>query len=92
MLFLDTEADTLIPTSDWRNHPRRSLLMFQSITQEDTTMTDYQAIMIVENGQDNQEVTIEAWQHLIDTGLAWQLQGWFGRSAQMLIDQGICSA
>lgn len=55
-------------------------------------MTDYQAIMIVENGQDNQEVTIEAWQHLIDTGLAWQLQGWFGRSAQMLIDQGICSA
>lgn len=32
---------------------------------------------------------IEAWQHLVDTGLAWQLQGWFGRTANSLIEQGI---
>ena len=30
----------------------------------------------------------EAWQHLVDTGLVWQLQGWFGRTAQALIDAG----
>ena len=34
---------------------------------------------------------IEAWQHLIDTGLAWTLQGWFGRTAAALIEQGICT-
>ena len=33
---------------------------------------------------------IEAWQHLIDTGVCWELQGWFGRTAQSLIEGGIC--
>ena len=31
-----------------------------------------------------------AWQHLIDTGVCWQLQGWFGRNAIRLIESGIC--
>jgi hypothetical protein len=38
----------------------------------------------------SEEQVIEAWQYLIDTGLAWQLQGWFGRTAAHLIGQGIC--
>jgi len=38
---------------------------------------------------DNEEETA-AWQYLIDTGLAWQLQGWFGRTAKRLIDEGVC--
>jgi len=40
---------------------------------------------------DNEDEQIQAWQHLIDTGLAWQLQGHFGRIAAQLIEQGICS-
>ncbi|MBI4151620.1 hypothetical protein HY496_01505 [Candidatus Woesearchaeota archaeon] len=32
---------------------------------------------------------IAAWQYLVDTGLCWKLQGWFGRTAQTLIDEGI---
>jgi hypothetical protein len=32
----------------------------------------------------------EAWQFLIDTGLCWQLQGWYGRNAAALIEAGIC--
>jgi hypothetical protein len=39
---------------------------------------------------DSEDQVIEAWQTLIDTGLAWQLQGWFGRQARALIEGGTC--
>lgn len=39
---------------------------------------------------DTEDQVVEAWQTLIDTGLAWQLQGWFGRQATALIEEGIC--
>ena len=39
---------------------------------------------------ENEEQYIEAWQYLIDTGLAWRLQGFFGRTAQRLINEGVC--
>ena len=55
-------------------------------------MNDYLAIGIAEGFEqyDSKEQYIEAWQHLIDTGLCWKLQGWFGRAAQNLIDNGYC--
>ena len=31
-----------------------------------------------------------AWQTLIDTGIVWQLQVWFGRTAETMIEQGFC--
>ncbi len=58
-------------------------------------MTNYEAVSIAEGFcgyEPTEEQTTEAWQHLIDTGLAWTLQGWFGRNAQSLIEQGICTA
>ncbi len=36
-----------------------------------------------------EEQIIEAWQYLHNTGLAYELQGWFGRTAQSLLEQGI---
>ena len=55
-------------------------------------MDDYLATDIAEGFEEaeNEEEYIKAWQHLIDTKLAWQLQGWFGRRAKHLIEQGIC--
>lgn len=38
---------------------------------------------------EHEEDVVDAWQYLVDTGLAWQLQGWFGRTAQQLINEGI---
>ena len=55
-------------------------------------MTDYEATGIAEGFIECsvKERIIEAWQHLIDRGLAWRLQGWFGRTASRLIEAGIC--
>ncbi|KKN19123.1 hypothetical protein LCGC14_0948790 [marine sediment metagenome] len=59
-------------------------------------MTNYEAVSIAEGFCEGENATreqqIEAWQHLIDIGLAWTLQGWFGRNAQSLIEQCICTA
>lgn len=59
-------------------------------------MDNYTAVSIAEGFCEGENATkeqqIEAWQHLIDTGRAWALQGWFGRTATDLIEQGICHA
>lgn len=43
-------------------------------------------IVLYENGELTHAEEVELFQHLIDTGLAWQLQGAYGRRAQALID------
>jgi hypothetical protein len=56
-------------------------------------MTPINATLIAEGALDaDQETQIEAWQYLVDTGLAWALQGSFGRMAQELIDQEVITA
>ena len=66
------------------------------MTQEatETRMTPYLATGIAEGFEEaeSEEQVIEAWQYLVDTGLAWQLQGWFGRTARALIEQGVITA
>ena len=53
-------------------------------------MDDFNAMGIAEGfiEVESEEQVIEAWQHLHDTGLAYRLQGWFGRQARLLIEAG----
>jgi len=53
-------------------------------------ITDYQAVGLAEGFEEGTpEQVIEAWQHLHDTGLAYKLQGWFGRNCRALNEDGI---
>lgn len=56
-------------------------------------MDRFDAIGIVEGWieTDNMSESIQAWQYLIDTGLVWELQGWYGRRAKVLIESGVCA-
>ena len=48
-------------------------------------------IMSYESGEMSDERTIEFFQELIDSGMAWSLQGHYGRTAVALIEAGHCS-
>ena len=56
-------------------------------------MTLYLAVAIAEGfheGEDaSEERQIEAWQFLHNSGAAYKLQGWYGRTARDLIEAGI---
>ena len=47
-------------------------------------------IMAFEQGDLDEEGILELFQELIDSGLAWQLQGSYGRIARNLIEAGYC--
>ena len=58
-------------------------------------MTSYRACAIAEGfcegeGASEQE-QLEAWAYLIRTGQCWTLQGWYGRNAHALIENGVIS-
>ena len=46
--------------------------------------------MDFEAGELSEEELIKGFQYLIDTKLAWQLQGIYGRTARTLIETGAC--
>lgn len=65
-----------------------------STTQSEVPISDqFDAVGFVidyETGELDHEQIVEGFQHLIDSGLAWQLQGSYGRGAAALIEQGYC--
>ena len=54
-------------------------------------MTSFEAILTIEEGSADDEILLEAWQILIDEGVVWHLQGWYGRTASSLIAEGLCN-
>ncbi len=53
-------------------------------------LTPIDAVLIAEGVEPaSREVQLAAWQYLVDTGLAWELQGFFGRTATDLLRAGV---
>lgn len=57
----------------------------------ETKMDLFSAVSIIEGDRevDNEEEVIAAWQFLHDSGAAYNLQGWYGRTATQLLEQGV---
>ena len=51
-------------------------------------MPDVNAIMAFENGELGGVATLELFRDLIQSGMAWRLQGHYGRSAMDLLNSG----
>ena len=47
------------------------------------------AIMDFESGMLATAEIVDLFQHLVDTGMAWTLQGSYGRTAERLIERGL---
>lgn len=47
------------------------------------------AIIAFEQGELDEDETIDLFQRLVDNGMAWRLQGVYGRTAVRLIEAGL---
>ena len=47
------------------------------------------SLLAYETGQSSEDEVIELFQNLVDSGLAWQLQGYYGKTAVSLIEAGL---
>ena len=51
-------------------------------------MPTYDDIIAYESGELDDDAVIDLFQELVDNGLAWQLQGHYGRTAMRLAEDG----
>ncbi len=65
-------------------------------SKEYRSLTPYMATMIAEGAMEGEgasnEQIIASYQYIVDKGLDRQLQGFFGRNAQALIERGLIQA
>ena len=53
-------------------------------------MTMINQVIAYEQGELDEDGIIDMFQELINSGLAWEMQGSYGRTAKALIDAGYC--
>lgn len=68
---------------------RASITGMNSLTPETVAKPAFEEILSYEAGELSDEETLIFFQKLVDSGLAWTLQGSYGRMAKNLQDQGL---
>jgi hypothetical protein len=73
------------------NGEKKNIQLLSVITME-ANMNDAKALAAVSGMMETDHDTLmEAWQHLVDNRMVWNLPGSYGRMAQDLIDAGLIS-
>lgn len=52
-------------------------------------LPDIDKMIAFESGELDEGQTVELFQDLVNSGVVWSLQGFYGRTAQALIEQGL---
>ena len=52
-------------------------------------MNLFTAMLAFEDGELDEDGVIDLFQALVDNGMAWSLQGFYGRTAQAMLDAGL---
>lgn len=60
-----------------------------SMAEVEKPMSTLDAILLIEGGEASDAEIIEAFQVLVDDGIVWKLQGWYGRAASQMLDAGL---
>ena len=53
-------------------------------------MEDIKALVDYENGELDAEEEVALMQEMINSGMAWKMQGSYGRAAMAMIEEGLC--
>lgn len=84
---MSEKFDTLQAAKDRASVIARDTGVIAGITE--IRFSYFDAILAYEEGELGENETLELFQYLVDSGLAWQLQGSYGRTANSMIDAGL---
>lgn len=61
-------------------------------SEEYQNMSLHHMLQLTYSEAETEEEQLAFWQKLVDTGYAWKLEGFFGRTAAALIEDGLIEA
>lgn len=71
--------------------PPKGGIAKQSASERENNMPNFDDIIAWENGNMSEDREAVFFQKLVDSGMAWTLQGMYGRRAKQLIEEGVVS-